>query len=68
MGGSINTSGRYTEFTRNPKINPVYGSESMIQGGDDKEPMAGRVHASTSMDELPMQKPVLGFGKVGKMM
>ena len=66
MGGSINASGRYTEFTRNPRHN-IYGSDGPILGGDDKEPMAGRVHASTSMDELPMQRPVLGFGKVGKM-
>ena len=66
MGGSIAASGRYTEFTRNPRHN-IYGSDGPILGGDDREPMAGRVHASTSMDELPMQRPVLGFGKVGKM-
>ena len=62
MGGSINASGRYTEFTR-PGRN-IYGSDGPIIGGDDKEPKAGRVHASTSMDELPMQRPILGFGKV----
>ena len=66
MGGSIAASGRYTEFTRNPRLN-IYGSDGPVLGGDDKEPMAGRVHASTSMEELPMQRPVLGFGKGGKM-